>query len=128
MRGINKVILVGNCGKDAESKTLADGTVVARITLATTETFRMKNGESHSRTDWHTIILWRGLAALASQYLRKGSLVYVEGRLQSRQYASKEGEKKFVTEVVGEKLVLLDKKDKSGFNPVSEAMDEEVPF
>jgi single-strand DNA-binding protein len=128
MRGINKVILVGNCGKDAESKTLADGTVVARITLATTETFRMKNGESHCRTDWHTIILWRGLAALASQYLRKGSLVYVEGRLQSRQYASKEGEKKFVTEVVGEKLVLLDKKDKSGFNPVSEAMDEEVPF
>ena len=128
MRGINKVILVGNCGKDAESKTLADGTVVARITLATTETFRMKNGESHSRTDWHTIILWRGLAGLASQYLRKGSLVYVEGRLQSRQYASKEGEKKLVTEVVGEKLVLLDKKDKSGFKPVSEAMDEEVPF
>ena len=122
------MILVGNCGKDAESKTLADGTVVARITLATTETFRMKNGESYSRTDWHTIILWRGLAALASQYLRKGSLVYVEGRLQSRQYASKEGEKKLVTEVVGEKLVLLDKKDKSGFNPVSEAMNEEVPF
>ena len=122
------MILVGNCGKDAESKTLADGTVVARITLATTETFRMKNGESHSRTDWHTIILWRGLAGLASQYLRKGSLVYVEGRLQSRQYASKEGEKKLVTEVVGEKLVLLDKKDKSGFKPVSEAMDEEVPF
>lgn len=128
MRGINKVILVGNCGKDAESKTLADGTVVARITLATTETFRMKNGESHSRTDWHTIILWRGLAGLASQYLRKGSLVYVEGRLQSRQYTSKEGEKKLVTEVVGEKLVLLDKKDKSGFNPISETMDEEVPF
>ena len=122
------MILVGNCGKDAESKTLADGTVVARITLATTETFRMKNGESQTRTDWHTIILWRGLAGLASQYLRKGSLVYVEGRLQSRQYASKEGEKKLVTEVVGEKLVLLDKKDKSGFNPVSEAMDEEVPF
>ena len=128
MRGINKVILVGNCGKDAESKTLADGTVVARITLATTETFRMKNGESHSRTDWHTIILWRGLAGLAAQYLRKGSLVYVEGRLQSRQYASKEGEKKFVTEVVGEKLVLLDKKEKSGFNQASTPVDEEVPF
>jgi single-strand DNA-binding protein len=88
----------------------------------------LKSGESHSRTDWHTVILWRGLAALASNYIRKGSLVYVEGRLQSRQYASKEGEKKFVTEVVGEKLVLLDKKEKSGFNPISEMMDEEVPF
>ena len=107
MRGINKVILVGNCGKDAESKTLTDGTVVARITLATTETFRLKSGESQTRTDWHTVILWRGLAALASQYLRKGSLVYVEGRLQSRQYASKEGEKKLVTEVIGEKLVII---------------------
>jgi len=128
MRGINKVILVGNCGKDAESKMLADGTMVAKIAVATTETFRLKSGESHSRTDWHTVIFWRGLAALASQYLRKGSLVYIEGRLQSRQYSSKEGEKKFVTEVVGEKLVLLDKKEKSGFNPISETMDEEVPF
>ena len=106
MRGINKVILVGNCGKDAESKMLADGTMVAKIAVATTETFRLKSGESHSRTDWHTVIFWRGLAALASQYLRKGSLVYIEGRLQSRQYSSKEGEKKFVTEVVGEKLVI----------------------
>lgn len=128
MQGINKVILVGNCGKDAESKTLADGTMVAKIAIATTETFRMKNGELHSRTDWHTVILWGGLAALASQYLRKGSLVYIEGRLQNRQYATKEDDKKFVTEVVAEKLVLLDKKDKSGFNPISEAMDEEVPF
>src|SRR5690348_11819586 len=128
MRGINKVILVGNCGKDAESKTLTDGTVVARITLATTETFRLKSGESQTRADWHTVILWRGLAALASQYLRKGSLVYVEGRLQSRQYASKEGEKKLVTEVIGEKLVLLDKKEKSGFNQASAPVDEEVPF
>jgi len=128
MRGINKVILVGNCGKDAESKTLADGTMVAKIAIATTETFRLKSGESHSRTDWHTVILWRGLAALASQYIHKGSLVYIEGRLQSRQYATNEGDKKFVTEVVAEKLVLLDKKDKSSFNPISEAMDEEVPF
>lgn len=102
--------------------------MVAKIAVATTETFRLKSGELQTRTDWHTIIFWRGLAALASQYLRKGSLVYVEGRLQSRQYASKEGEKKFVTEVVGEKMVLLDKKEKSGFNPISETMDEEVPF
>ena len=128
MRGINKVILVGNCGKDAESKTLADGTMVAKIAVATTETFRLKSGELQTRTDWHTVILWRGLAALASQYLRKGSLVYIEGRLQSRKYASREGEKKFVTEVVGEKLVLLDKKEKSGFNHASAPVDEKAPF
>lgn len=128
MRGINKVILVGNCGKETESQTLQDGTMVAKIAVATTETFRMKNGELHSRTDWHTVVLWRGLAGLASQYVRKGSLLYIEGRLQSRQYATKEGEKKWVTEVVGEKLVLLDKKEKNDFNPLSEAMGEEVPF
>ena len=128
MRGINKVILVGNCGKEKESKTLQDGTMVAKIAIATTETFRMKNGESRSRTDWHTVILWRGLAALASQYIRKGSLVYIEGRLQNRQYSAKDGEKKFVTEVVAEKLVLLDKKDKSDLKQASAPVDEEVPF
>jgi len=128
MQGINKVILVGNCGKETESKTLQDGTMVAKIAIATTETFRMKNGESRSRTDWHTVILWRGLAALASQYIRKGSLVYIEGRLQNRQYSAKDGEKKFVTEVVAEKLVLLDKKDKSDLKQASAPVDEEVPF
>lgn len=122
------MILVGNCGKDAESKTLADGTMVAKIAVATTETFRLKSGESHSRTDWHTVILWRGLAALASNYIRKGSLVYIEGRLQNRQYSAKDGEKKFVTEVVAEKLVLLEKKDKSNFNEAPAPLDEEVPF
>ncbi|RNI34945.1 single-stranded DNA-binding protein [Hanamia caeni] len=128
MQGINKVIFVGNCGKDAESKTLADGTMVAKIAIATTETFRMKNGELHSRTDWHTVILWGGLAALASQYLRKGSLVYIEGRLQNRQYATKEDDKKFVTEVVAGKLVLLDKKNKTNLNQASAPVDEDVSF
>ncbi len=71
MRGINKVILVGNAGKEPEYRTLQDGTTVAKIALATTEIFKLKNGESQSRTDWHTVILWRGLAGLAKEYVKK---------------------------------------------------------
>ncbi len=86
MRGINRVTLLGNLGKGPELKTLADGTPVAKMTVATTETYRQKDGSSHARTDWHTIVLWRGLAILAGQCLKKGSLVYVEGKIQYRHY------------------------------------------
>ncbi|CAN5128378.1 hypothetical protein BH09BAC2_BH09BAC2_20050 [soil metagenome] len=98
MRGINKVILIGNAGKDAEFKTLADGTPVAKIRLAITETYRLKNGETQSRTDWHTIIVWRGLAELAKSFVHKGSHLYIEGKLRNRKYEDKTGVKKFVTE------------------------------
>jgi single-strand DNA-binding protein len=128
MKGINKVILIGNAGKDPEYKTLQDGTPVAKITIATTETYRLKNGETQSRTDWHTIILWRGLATFASQYIHKGSLLYIEGKLRSRQYEDKEGQKKYVTEVVGDQVVLLDKKTKETDSEVNDIAGEEVPF
>ena len=110
MRGINRVILVGNLGKDPELKTLQDGTAVAKMTLATTETYRLKDGGSQVHTDWHTIIAWRGLAIIAGKYLHKGSLVYIEGKIRYRQYESKEGAKKYVTEIVAEQLLILDKK------------------
>jgi len=128
MKGINKVILIGNAGKDPEYKTLQDGTPVAKITIATTETFRLKNGETQSRTDWHTIILWRGLATFASQYIHKGSLLYIEGKLRNRQYEDKEGQKKYVTEVVADQVVLLDKKTKEAEPEVNDIAAEEVPF
>jgi single-strand DNA-binding protein len=120
MRGLNRVTLIGNCGKEPEYKQLEDGTPVAKIALATTEIFRLKNGETQSRTDWHTIILWRGLAGLAKEYIRKGSLLYVEGKLRNRQYEDKDGVKKYVTEIVAEQVILLDKKTKT-----SEAVDED---
>lgn len=113
MRGINKVILVGNLGKEPEYKKLQDGTAVAKLTLATTESFRNKTGEVQSRTDWHTIIAWRGLADLAEKFMHKGSLLYIEGKLRNRQYEDKEGNKKFVVEVDAAELVMLDKKEKS---------------
>ena len=110
MRGINRVTLVGNSGKEPEYKLLEDGTPVAKIALATTETFRLKNGETQSHTDWHTIILWRGLAGLAKEYVKKGSLLYIEGKLRNRHYEDKEGARKYVTEIVAEQMILLDKK------------------
>jgi len=128
MKGINKVILIGNTGKDPEYKTLEDGTPVAKLTIATTETYRLKNGEISTTTEWHPIIVWRGLATFANQYIHKGSLLYIEGKLRHRKYEDKEGQKKYVTEVVGEQIVLLDKKTKSTDQEASDIAGEQIPF
>ena len=117
MRGINRVILVGNLGKDPELKKLQDGTAVVKMTLATTETYRLKDGGSQIQTDWHTIIAWRGLATIAGQYLHKGSLVYIEGKIRYRHYEDKEGQKKHVTEIVADQLLILDKKPSNTAQP-----------
>jgi len=128
MRGINKVKLVGNSGKETEFKTLQDGTPVAKLAIATTETYRLKNGETQNRTDWHTIIVWRGLATFAQQYIKKGALLYVEGKLRNRQYEDKDGQKKYITEVVADQVVLLDKKTKSMDQETNDISGEQVPF
>ncbi len=128
MRGINKVILIGNAGNDPEFKTLQDGTPVAKLALATTETYRLKNGETQSRTDWHTIILWRGLAGLAKEYVRRGSLLYVEGKLRNRQYEDKDGQKKYVTEILAEQVLLLDKKPAVDEKNTEENSIDPFPF
>lgn len=109
MRGMNRVLLVGNLGKDPEMKVLRDGSVVAKISLATTSVMRLRTGELHTDTQWHTVILWRSLAELAGKYLKKGSLVYLEGKLRTRVYIGKDGQKKYVTEVVGDSVIMLDK-------------------
>ncbi len=113
MRGLNKVTLIGNLGKEPEMQQLDGNVSVARFSLATTETFKDKSGQTHSTTDWHTVVLWRSLAELANKYLQKGSLVYVEGKLKTRSYDDKEGIKRYVTEVVAEQLIMLDKKTDS---------------
>ena len=128
MRGLNRVTLIGNCGKEPEYKQLEDGTPVAKIALATTELFRLKTGETQSRTDWHTIILWRGLAGLAKEYIRKGSLLYVEGKLRSRQYEDKDGVKKYVTEIVAEQIIMLDKKVKMSEPEIENENGDVLPF
>lgn len=110
MRGLNKVTLIGNVGKDPETQQLEGNIKVAKFSLATTEIFKDRNGQSHTETEWHTIILWRTLAELANSYLRKGSLVYLEGKIKTRQYDDKEGKTRYVTEIIADQIILLDKR------------------
>jgi single-strand DNA-binding protein len=111
MRGLNKVTLIGNMGKDPDITVLEGNISVAKLSLATTETFKDKAGIHQSTTDWHTIVAWRGLAELASKYLKKGSLVYIEGKIKNRTFDDKEGIKRTVTEILAEEIILLDKKE-----------------
>lgn len=110
MRGVNRVMLIGNLGKDPDVQFLEGNIAVAKFPLATTETFKDRTGKLVSQTEWHTVVLWRGLAELAQKYLHKGSLVYIEGRLKTRSWEDKEGVRKFATEVVGDNLIMLDKR------------------
>ncbi len=111
MRGINKVTLVGNLGKDPENTVLEHHKTVTKFSLATTESYKDDKGETHTSTEWHTIVLWGSLATLAHTYLKKGSLIYLEGKLKTRSYESEERTKKYVTEIIGETLLMLDKKE-----------------
>jgi single-strand DNA-binding protein len=114
MRGINKVMLIGNLGKEPDVQVLDGNIAVAKFSLATTETFKDRSGKLTSQTEWHTVVLWRGLAELAQKYLHKGSLVYIEGRLKTRSWDDKEGNRKFATEIIGENLIMLDKRAERG--------------
>jgi len=113
MRGLNKVTLIGNLGDDPDVQVLAGNIAVAKFSLATTERYTDKNGQAHSETEWHTIILWRSLAELAKSYLKKGGMIYLEGKLKNRSYDSKDGSKRYVTEIIGEQLIMLDKRTDS---------------
>lgn len=110
MRGVNRVFLIGNLGKDPEMQYLEGNIPVATFPLATTESFKDKNGKLNSQTEWHTVVLWRGLAELASKYLRKGSLVNIEGRLRTRSWEDKENIRRQSTEIIASNLVMLDKR------------------
>ncbi len=101
MAGVNKVILLGNLGKDPEINTLESGVKVARFPLATNEYFKGRDGEMVEKTEWHQVVLWRNKAELAEKYLTKGSQVYIEGRIQTREWEDKEGNKRYSTEIVG---------------------------
>lgn len=117
MRGVNRVILIGNLGKDPDVQHLEGNIGVAKFSLATTETYKDRGGKLVSQTEWHTVVLWRGLAELAQKYLHKGSLVYIEGRLRTRSWEDKEGNKKFATEIVGDNLIMLEKRGDGQMDP-----------
>jgi len=109
MSGVNKVILVGHLGKDPEARTLEGGVSVVSFPLATSESFN-KDGRKIEQTEWHNIVMWRGLADVAAKFLQKGKLVYIEGKLRTRSFEDKEGIKKYTTEVVAENFTLLGRK------------------
>lgn len=108
---INKVILVGNLGRDAEVRTLESGAQVARITVATNESYRDKNNEWQTLTEWHDVVLWRNLAERAEQNFKKGNLVYIEGKLSHRKWKDKEGNDRYTTEVIASVARSLERKE-----------------
>lgn len=115
MAGVNKVILVGNLGKDPEVRHLESGAVVANFPLATSETYKdRKTGERITQTEWHNIVIWRGLAEVAEKYLKKGSSVYVEGKLRTRSWDDKEGNKRYTTEIVADNMTMLGGRNEGG--------------
>ncbi|MBU3677035.1 MAG: single-stranded DNA-binding protein [Chitinophagaceae bacterium] len=110
MRGVNHVFLIGNLGKDPEIQYIEGNIPVAKFPLATTETYKDKKGNTVPQTEWHNIVLWRGLAELAAKYLHKGSLVHIEGSLRTRSWEDKDKNKRFMTEIIASNLVMLDKR------------------
>ena len=115
MKSVNKVILIGNLGKDPEVKYTPQGTPVAKFSLATNERYKDKDGNWQDRTEWHNIVLWQRLAEIAGEYLKKGGKVYIEGRLQTHSWDDKQsGQKKYMTEIIGNDLVLLGGRGEGG--------------
>lgn len=107
-RSVNKVILIGNLGKDPEVRYTGSGVAVATFSVATNESWRDPEGNTQERTEWHNIVAWRKLAEICGEYLKKGSKLYLEGRIQYRTYDDKNGVKRYVTEIVMDEMVMLD--------------------
>ena len=123
MAGVNKTILLGNLGKDPEVRHLDNGKAVANFSIATSESYKNKQGERVTNSEWHNVVLWSPLAEIAEKFLKKGSQVYVEGKLTTRSY-DKDGEKRYVTEVVGRELTLLGGKSQQQEGQTEEVTEE----
>jgi single-strand DNA-binding protein len=145
-RGVNKVILIGNLGQDPEVRYMPNGGAVTNITVATSETWKDKNtGEQQEKTEWHRVVMFRRLAEIAGEYLKKGSKVFIEGRLQTRKWQDQQGNDRYTTEIVADNMQMLDSRgggsadfapsQGSGSQPASQAAppvdnsyDDDIPF
>jgi single-strand DNA-binding protein len=107
---VNKVILVGNVGKDPETRHLEGGNTVSKFSLATSEVYKNKDGEKITNTEWHNIVLWRGLAEIAEKYVKKGSQLYIEGRIRTRSYTDQDNNTRYITEIIGDSMQMLGKR------------------
>lgn len=105
--GVNKVILIGNLGKDPEITTFENGVKKAAFSLATTESYKNREGQKVDQTEWHNVVMWRGLAEVAESYLKKGNQVFIEGRIKTRSYDDKDGNKRYITEILADNLTML---------------------
>ena len=141
MASLNKVMLIGNLGKDPEVRFTASGQAVASFSLATSEKFKGKSGEWEERTEWHNITLWGKLAEIAGEYLSKGKTIFVEGRLQTRKWQDKSGNDRYTTDIVGDKMQMLSPKGEKSGGEISSApknssssyeeppfQDDDIPF
>ena len=137
MASVNKAIIVGNLGRDPEIRYTQNNTPVATFSIATTDQWSDRNGEKQERTEWHRIVAWGRLAEICSQYLQKGKQVYVEGRLQTREWEDKDGNKRYTTEIVAKEMKMLSPKGggAAGGNqyadeppPAEPRMGDDVPF
>ena len=127
MSGINKVILVGYVGKDPEVRYLDGGVAVANFSLATTESYKNKEGNKVDQTEWHHVVAWRGLAEIIEKYVKKGQLLYIEGKIRTRTYGE-ENNKKYFTEVIADQMTMLGgKRDEQTMHIESKPIESQVP-
>ena len=142
MAGVNKVIVLGHLGRDPEMRYTPDGKAIANFSLATSESFKDKDGNKKENTEWHRVVLFGRIAEIAGEYLRKGSMAYVEGRMQTRKWTDKEGQERYTTEIIGDRLQLIGGKKEEGGSehapapasrggntpPPVEDFDDDIPF
>ena len=142
--GLNKAILIGNLGRDPEVRYTPGGLAVANFSLATSETWTNKEGEKETRTEWHKIVAWGRLGEICGEYLSKGRQVYIEGRIQTREWEDREGNKRYTTEINASQMIMLGSRDFTGESrpsssadiqmpgvpepPISETKDDDIPF
>jgi len=132
-RGVNKVILIGNLGKDPDIRYMANGQAVANVTIATSESWKDKNtGEQQEKTEWHRVVFFRRLAEIAGEYLKKGSRIYVEGKLQTRKWQDQNGQDRYTTEIIANEMQMLDSRSggasAGGSNNFSNASNNEPAY
>ncbi len=127
MASVNKVILIGNLGKDPETRYMSNGEAVTNITLATTDTWKDKNGEKQEKTEWHRVTFYRKLAEIAGEYLKKGRSVYVEGRLETRKWTDKNGVERYTTDIIATDMKMLGNRSGSGSFESSPDQEDDNP-
>lgn len=125
--GLNKVILIGNLGRDPEVRYTPGGLAVANFSMATSESWTNKEGEKETRTEWHRIVAWGKLGEICGEYLSKGKQIYIEGRIQTREWEDKEGNKRYTTEITASQMLMLGSRESAGESRPSPSSDMETP-